>query len=64
MREHVKLDIAKMLSVRVIAPATSKWASPLLFAPRKNGTLRFCADYSKLNLKTLADAYSLSRMDH
>ena len=63
MRRVAAEQIQEQLDAGVIEPCTSEWASPIVFVPKKDGTLRFCVDYRKLNTKTLADAYPLPRMD-
>ena len=62
-RELEKQEIQKMLEANVIEPSTSEWAAPIVFAPKKDGTLRFCVDYRKLNALTVRDSYPIPRMD-
>ena len=47
----------------VIEPSYSPWASPIVLVWKKDGSLRFCADYCKLNKVTKKDSYPLPRVD-
>ena len=62
-RQAAAKEINSMLEKKVIEPAISEWASPIVLVPKKDGQLRFCVDYRKLNEQTIADAYPLPRMD-
>lgn len=56
-------EIDRMLEMGVIERAQSPWASPVVFAPKKDGTLRFCTDYRRLNSVTIRDTYPTPKMD-
>ena len=52
-----------MLEKNTIQPSNSPWTSPIILVKKKNGALRFCVDYRKLNAVTRKDAYPLPRVD-
>ena len=62
-RRILESHIQDQLSEGVISPARSEWASPVLLVPKKNGAMRFCVDFRRLNAATLADSYPLPRME-
>lgn len=52
-----------MLAMKVIESAQSDWASTVVFAPKKDGTLGVCIDYRKINAVTVCDPYQPPQMD-
>ena len=62
-REKEKKEIDRMLRAGVIETATAEWASPVVFVPKKDGTMQFCVDYRKLNAATVRYSYPSLRMD-
>jgi len=55
--------ITDMQQQGIIEPCQSEWASNLVLAKKKDGSIRFCVDYRKLNDLTKKDAYPLPRID-
>lgn len=62
MRAVTQLHIDEQLRATVIDPANSEWAIPAVFSPKKDGKPKFCVDYRRLDLVTIADTYYLSRL--
>ncbi|KAL5509623.1 hypothetical protein EMCRGX_G005023 [Ephydatia muelleri] len=62
-RTVVKELIKEMMDNDIIQPSKSGWASPIVLAKKKDGSVRFCVDYRKLNEVTRKDAYPLPRID-
>ena len=58
-RTLVKDLLDDMLHKDIVQPSQSPWASPIVLARKKDGSVRFCVDYRKVNEVTRKDAYPL-----
>ena len=62
-RDAMDEEIQKMEQTGVIQKSASPWAFPVVMVPKKNGELRFCVDYRKLNAVTIKDAHPLPNIE-
>ena len=58
VREHLKL----MLDAGMIRPSNSPWCNAVVLVRKKDGSLRFCIDFRKLNSLTVKDSHPLPRI--
>lgn len=62
LKKEVNRIILDMKQQGVIEESNSLWVSPAVLV-KKNGLIRFCVDYRKLNSVTIKDSYSLPRIE-
>ena len=60
---ELKLQLQVLLSKGFIRLSVSPWGSPVLFVKKKDGSLRMCIDYRRLNHVTIKNKYPLRRID-
>lgn len=58
-----KEEVYQMIKAGVAEAATTEWASPIVFVSKKDGILRFCVNYRRLNAVTERDSYPIPTMD-
>ena len=61
--QELKAQIQELLDKGFIRPSTSPWGAPILFAKKKDETLRLCIDYQHLNRVTIKNRYPLPMID-
>ena len=60
--QELKVQIQELLGKAFIRPSTSPWGVSILFAKKKDKTLRLCIDYRHLNRVTIKNRYPLPRI--
>ena len=63
LRSRTNELVQEMLNQGVIKPSKSPWASPVVLVEKKDGTVRFCVDYRRLNAVTKMEVFPLPRID-
>lgn len=61
--EAVRKHLRELLDAGVIRESESSFSSPIVVVKKKNGDIRLCIDYRKLNLQTVKDAYALPNLE-
>lgn len=62
-REAVRQHLRELLDAGIIRESESPFASPVVVVKKKNGKIRLCIDYRKLNTRTIKDAYALPNIE-
>ena len=60
--DKVPQHIQEMLDGDAIRPSQLPWCNAVVLVRRKDGSLRFCIDFRRLNARTKKDAYPLLHM--
>ena len=63
MYEEVRNHVHQLLASGVIRQSHSPWASNIVLCRKKDGKLRMCIDYRRLNERTIKDAHALPRIE-
>ena len=63
-KQHVADEqVEKMLEQGIIEPNDSPWTFPTVLVTKRDGSIRFCVDYRKLNSLSRKDSYPLPCID-
>ncbi|GBG69713.1 hypothetical protein CBR_g4544 [Chara braunii] len=61
--DELRRQLKELVEKGWIRPSVSPYGSPVLFVPKKEGTIRMCIDYRSLNAITVKNREPLSRID-
>lgn len=61
--DDVRQHLTEMKDLGVIRDSSSPWASNIVIVRKKDGKIRFCIDFRRLNSMTVSDSYSIPRVD-
>ena len=62
-RDTVKDELREMEQAGIIESSSSPWAAPIIPVKKKDGSMRLCVDYRRLNSVSRTDAYPMPRVD-
>ena len=60
--DEFRVAVQDLLEAGVIRESKSPYASPVVLVRKKDGRLRVCVDFRKINAKTVKDAYPIPRI--
>ena len=61
--QEVKGLLQNLLDQGIIKKSNSPYASPIVLVRKRDGSLRMCIDFRKLNAKTVRDSFPLPRIE-
>ena len=61
--DFLRALVAELQEAGLIRPSSSPWISPVVLVKKKDGGLRMCIDFRKLNAVTKRDPYQLPMID-
>lgn len=62
-QDFIRKTICELTRLNLIRPSASAWSSSVVVVPKKDGTMRMCIDYRRLNAVTKKDAYPIPLID-
>ncbi|KAK7159830.1 hypothetical protein R3I94_005997 [Phoxinus phoxinus] len=61
--DAVRKHLQELISAGVIRESESSFSSPIVVVRKKDGSVRLCIDFRKLNSQTIKDAYALPNLE-
>jgi hypothetical protein len=62
-KKEIENQVEKLKNENLIRDSNSRYCSPVVMVKKKDGSVRFCVDYRKINNITVKDKFPLPRID-
>ena len=62
INDEIEKQCRELTEADIIEPTTSPWSSPIVPIRKKDGTIRLCVDYRKLNAVTVPDKFPVPNL--
>ena len=63
LKKEVDKQVTLMLDTGNVSCSNSPWSSPVVLVKKRDGSVRFCVDYRRLDAVTVKESYPLPRID-
>ena len=63
LKDGVRREVLKLVEEGIAVPSSSPWASPIVPVPKKDGSVRICIDYRRLNEITTGDPFYMVTLE-
>ena len=63
LKDGVRREVLKLVEEGIAVPSCSPWASPIVPVPKKDGSVRICVDYRRLNEITVGDPFYMITLE-
>ena len=63
LKDGVRREVLKLVEEGIAVPSSSPWASPIVPVPKKDGSVRICVDYRRLNEITVGDPFYMVTLE-
>ena len=63
MKEEFNKLVDEMLNAGLIVESESPWCSPTVLVKKKDGSMRICVDYRRVNEVTVKDSYPIPKIE-
>lgn len=62
-KDQLKAEVKDLAEAGIIRSSTSPWSSPIIPVRKKDGSVRLCVDFRRINKETVPDPYLMPRVE-